>query len=397
MSDIFRQYKTRNGGDGGPRSGFIALAASVILHAGAVVVFMALSSPSPVNIVKPRGSDVIMFEFESPGDGGASQEQQRAQREQQAQLEQEQLAKLEQERQAQLEQEQLAKLEQERQAQLEQEQLVKLEQERQAQLEQEQLVKLEQERQAQLEQEQLAKLEQERQAKLEQERQAKLEQERQAKLEQERQAKLEQERQAKLEQERQAKLEQERQAQLEQEQLVKLEQERQAKLEQERQAKLEQERQANLEKERQAKLEQERQANLEKENQELDRGVDDAVATIAKKLQEQGGRSGSASGDEVDPAVAAYYRYIRDIISRNWLAPAEVSAADLVATYNIVIQPGGQVSSSLLKSSGNSLYDLSVERALRSSVPFMPLPGVFNGRAITVQLDFSLNELRRGA
>ena len=335
MADIFRQYKARNGEDGGPRSGFIALAASMALHVGVVVVFFALSSSSPVNLVGPGGptgdpvrpgkGKVTWVDLGGPENGGVSQEEQQARQEQ--------------ERQAQLQQEQQARQEQERQAQLQQEQQARQEQERQDQLQQEQQVLLEKERQAQLQQEQ------------------------------------------------QALLEKERQAQLQQEQ--------QALLEKERLAQLEKDRQAQLEKDRQAQREKDRLAQLEKERQELDRGIGDALAALEEKMKGQGG--GAAPGDEDDPAKAAYYRYIQNIVSRNWLAPADVSATNLVAAYEIVIQPGGQVSSKLLKSSGNTLYDSSVERALIISSPFMPLPAIFNGQAITVQLNFSLDELRRGA
>lgn len=106
---------------------------------------------------------------------------------------------------------------------------------------------------------------------------------------------------------------------------------------------------------------------------------------------------GSTRGERIDPEQARYYAHIRDIISHNWLAPSDVNSMDIVAAHKIVIQPDGQVaSSSLVKSSGDESFDLSVERAIKKSSPLPPLPAAFGGAAIPVQLNFSLADLQRG-
>jgi len=135
--------------------------------------------------------------------------------------------------------------------------------------------------------------------------------------------------------------------------------------------------------------------------EDADDDVDDRMWDLDRDRGRGEGESsesgGSTRGTRVDPEQERYYRHIRDIISHNWLAPSDVSSIDLVTSYVIVIQPSGQVSrSTMVKSSKHDSYDLSVERAVKSSSPFPPLPAAFGGAAISIQLDFSLNELRRG-
>ncbi|MDR2934758.1 MAG: TonB C-terminal domain-containing protein [Candidatus Adiutrix sp.] len=106
--------------------------------------------------------------------------------------------------------------------------------------------------------------------------------------------------------------------------------------------------------------------------------------------------SGGASGSQrLHPEKEAYYRQVKDIVSFNWRPPVAGLAASLKAVFTIKIETSGQVSALRLdQSSGNPDYDLSVERAIRQSV-LPPLPSVFEGRADTPGLIFSLDEMRR--
>ena len=71
-------------------------------------------------------------------------------------------------------------------------------------------------------------------------------------------------------------------------------------------------------------------------------------------------------------------------------------SASLAAVYAIRIESNGQVSMSRLdKSSGNPDYDLSVERAVKKSSPFPPLPPIFEGRADNPALVFDLKSLQQ--
>lgn len=105
---------------------------------------------------------------------------------------------------------------------------------------------------------------------------------------------------------------------------------------------------------------------------------------------------GATSGERLDPEKARYYSHIRDIVSKNWVAPASALSSNLSAVYQIRIEPDGRVSASRLRtSSGNSDYDLSVERAVKQSSPFPPLPAVFGGQADNPALRFGLSDMRQ--
>ncbi len=106
---------------------------------------------------------------------------------------------------------------------------------------------------------------------------------------------------------------------------------------------------------------------------------------------------GATTGERLDPEKARYYSHIRDIVSKNWVAPSSALSSSLTAIYQIKIEPDGRVSASRLRtSSGNSDYDLSVERAVRQSSPFPPLPAVFGGKPDNPALRFGLSDMRAG-
>lgn len=131
---------------------------------------------------------------------------------------------------------------------------------------------------------------------------------------------------------------------------------------------------------------------------------DDLIAQRIANLNATRGRGqgegseisgGSTRGQQIDPEMTRYYAHIRDIVSQNWLPPTGSLSANLVAVYQIKIEPNGYVSNSrLLTSSGNSDYDLSVERAVKKSAKFPPLPPVFGGQAVSPALEFPINAIR---
>ena len=133
--------------------------------------------------------------------------------------------------------------------------------------------------------EQEEKLEEERKMKLEEERKAKLEEERKMKLEEERKAKLEEERKMKLEEERKMKLEEERKEQLEEELKTKLEEQRKRKLEQQR-AKMAEQRKRKLEEHRKKQLQQKQAIKQECDNEDpLDVVVKKEAVESVKRVQ----------------------------------------------------------------------------------------------------------------
>ncbi|KXS56600.1 MAG: hypothetical protein AMR96_01745 [Candidatus Adiutrix intracellularis] len=112
--------------------------------------------------------------------------------------------------------------------------------------------------------------------------------------------------------------------------------------------------------------------------------------------QDEGSESGGASpGERIDPLKAAYYQHLKDIVSSNWLPPSGSLAAGLQAIFAIRVEPNGQLSGMRLeKSSGTPDYDMSVERAIRKSSPFPPLPPVFNNTSEIAGLKFGLSEMQ---
>jgi len=72
-------------------------------------------------------------------------------------------------------------------------------------------------------------------------------------------------------------------------------------------------------------------------------------------------------------ALAEFIPYIQDKIQRNWLRPPG-SPAGLSCLVKVRLIPGGDVASvSVIRSSGDSVFDRSVEQAVRKASP-LPLP-----------------------
>ena len=79
-------------------------------------------------------------------------------------------------------------------------------------------------------------------------------------------------------------------------------------------------------------------------------------------------------------AVASYTDLIRQKVERNWIQPpGDITGLDCVVRVRLI--PGGDViDAQVIKSSGNALFDRSVERATRKAAP-LPLPNdpkIFN-------------------
>jgi colicin import membrane protein len=72
-------------------------------------------------------------------------------------------------------------------------------------------------------------------------------------------------------------------------------------------------------------------------------------------------------------ALSEYIPYIQDKVQRNWLKPAG-SAAGLSCLIKVRLIPGGDVvSATVVRSSGDPLFDRSVETAVLKASP-LPLP-----------------------
>jgi colicin import membrane protein len=151
---------------------------------------------------------------------------------------------------------------------------------------------------------------------------------------------------------------------------AKAEQQRKAEAEAKARAKAaaEQKRKAEAEAKAKAAAEQKRKAEAEakakaKAAEEQRRREAELQAQIAAEQEEARARS----------ALSEYIPYIQDKVQRNWLRPAG-SVAGLSCLIKVRLIPGGDVvSATVVRSSGDPLFDRSVETAVLKASP-LPLP-----------------------
>ena len=155
-----------------------------------------------------------------------------------------------------------------------------------------------------------------------------------------------------------AALEKKRKA--EQKQLAELERKR--KVEQEKQKKAEAKRKA-AEAERKAVAAKRKVAEAKRREAERKKQLDDQLEAEERE------RAEVAAQGEIDK----YQVLIRQKVTRNWLKPAGARKG-LVCTVRVRTIPGGEVVGvTIIKSSGNAIFDRSVESAVRKASP-LPLP-----------------------
>jgi colicin import membrane protein len=171
---------------------------------------------------------------------------------------------------------------------------------------------------------------------------------------------LEQRRQEEAEKLRVAEAEQKRK----EEARAKAEAEQKRKAEARAKAEAEQKRKAEAEAKAKAEAEQKRKAEAKaKAAEEQRRREADLQAQLKAEQEEARARS----------ALSEYIPYIQDKVQRNWLRPAG-SAAGLSCLIRVRLIPGGDVvSATVVRSSGDPLFDRSVETAVLKASP-LPLP-----------------------
>jgi colicin import membrane protein len=186
----------------------------------------------------------------------------------------------------------------------------------------------------------------------------------------------------------------EKRHQQEQQRLQKIKQEK-AALEKKRKA--EQKRLAELERKRKAEQEKQKQAEAKKKAAEAERKAAEAKRKAAEaKRREEERKAAEAKrrederkqqlaaqleAEETERAAAAaqgeidkYVALIRQKVTRHWLKPAGTGKG-LACTVRVRTIPGGDVVGvTIIKSSGNAIFDRSVESAVRKAAP-LPLPG----------------------
>ncbi len=116
--------------------------------------------------------------------------------------------------------------------------------------------------------------------------------------------------------------------------------------------------------------------NAEKFSNALSKGIED----IELKLP-----AGSGVSKGMTDAMNVFGNSLRNRIEQAWSRPSVTGRAII----NIIVGADGSITASLLKSSGNELFDKSVLEAVRS-VRRMPLPP--GGDTLTFELPFSIYE-----
>jgi colicin import membrane protein len=208
----------------------------------------------------------------------------------------------------------------------------------------------EQRRQEEAEKLRVAEVEQKRKA----EAKAKAEAEQKRNAEARAKAEAEQKRKADAAAKVKAEAERKRKAETEAKAKAEAEQKRKA----EAKAKAEAEAKAKAEAEQKRKAEAKAKAEAEQRRREAD-----LQAQLKAEQEEARARS----------ALSEYIPYIQDKVQRNWLRPAG-SAAGLSCLIRVRLIPGGDVvSATVVRSSGDPLFDRSVETAVLKASP-LPLP-----------------------
>jgi len=146
----------------------------------------------------------------------------------------------------------------------------------------------------------------------------------------------------------------EKQRQAEQQRLAELEQQRKAEAERQ---KKEKEEQARLEAERKAK------ALEEKKRQEAEKLLQQQMAA-----EEQAERDAELKREQ-DREVDKYVEIIRQQVTRNWLRPSNARQG-MSCEVTVRLMPGGDVlDAHVTRSSGDPIFDSSVERAVLRASP----------------------------
>jgi len=157
-------------------------------------------------------------------------------------------------------------------------------------------------------------------------------------------------------------VEAEAKAKAEAERKRKVEAEAKAKAEAERKRKAEAEAKAKAEAERKRKAEAEAKARAEEEKR---RREAEAALQAQVAAEQEAARARSA--------LSEYIPYIQDKVQRNWLRPPG-STAGLSCLIRVRLIPGGEVvSATVVRSSGDPMFDRSVETAVLKASP-LPLP-----------------------
>lgn len=130
-----------------------------------------------------------------------------------------------------------------------------------------------------------------------------------------------------------------------------------------------------------------RKASEAKRKAEAKRREDERKKQLAEQLAaEEQAHAESAAQGEIDK----YLALIKQKVTRNWLKPAGARKG-LACTVRVRTIPGGEVVGvTIIKGSGNAIFDRSVESAVRKAAP-LPLPRDSAVAARMREIDFVFN------
>lgn len=181
-------------------------------------------------------------------------------------------------------------------------------------------------------------------------------------------------RRADEERKRQEKTEQARHEveQMRQENERKKQEDEKKRLEQEQRAKEEAEKKKQADIEKRKRDEEQKKQQEERKKQEKER-QQQAEQTLREQLaDEEKGRTAARTA-KMAPEVDKYRAAIRQKVERHWVRPS-ASRKDLQCTVRVRLIPGGEVLDvKIVRSSGDSVFDRSVENAVHKASP-LPLP-----------------------
>jgi colicin import membrane protein len=201
--------------------------------------------------------------------------------------------------------------------------------------------------------------------------------EQQRKVEEQRQAEAERKRKAELEAKQKAEQAAKQKAELAAKQKAEAERKRKAELEAKQKAEQAAKQKAELAAKQKAEAERKRKAELEarqKAQAEAKRKAEEAQRRDEQALQSQlAAEQERMEAGRVQGIVEQYIAYIQDRIQRSWLRP-QGSAEGLSCVVQVSLIPGGDVARvEIVRSSGDPLFDRSVETAVYKAAP-LPLP-----------------------
>ena len=107
--------------------------------------------------------------------------------------------------------------------------------------------------------------------------------------------------------------------------------------------------------------------------------------------------SSTTKVEPLGPGGAAFANYgqaVKTIYERNWIKPAQIEETEVVKTTVVIARNGRVVSFKIIRRSGNSPVDRSVEQVLEAVTELPPFPEGSTDETRTFDIDFELKPNR---